>query len=281
MVASLLSALVFPDLDPVALRLGPLVVRWYGLTYLLAFACAYFALRVMSRRQRLRVSVDQLHGLVLAIAAGVVIGGRAGWWFFYHRAIGAEPWYEPFAIWHGGMSFHGGLVGVAAAALLWTRWHRAPFWNVADSLALVAPAGLFFGRLANFVNAELVGRRTDVPWGVVFPGDTFARHPSQLYEAVTEGLLLLVVLSFLTARRAPREGQVAAYFLLLYGTIRFLIEFTREPDEQVGFIVFGWLTMGQLLSLVLLTVGAAIWWVRKWDAGITSPTGATRRRTLP
>ncbi len=159
------------------------------------------------------------------------------------------------------MSFHGGLIGVALALTLWTWRNRAPFLNLADCLALVTPLGLFFGRIANFINAELVGRKTDVPWGMVFPGDTFARHPSQLYEAFLEGPLLLAILWAVWKLKPPAEGRIAALFLILYGVFRFAVEFTREPDPQLGYIAFGWLTMGQLLSVALACAGIVLWFV--------------------
>lgn len=257
------ASILFPHLDPVVFRLGPLAVRWYGLAYVVGFVIAYETLRRMAARGHLRVSADALGELVSWLALGVVLGGRTGWWLFYHRSAGAvEPWYEPIAIWHGGMSFHGGLIGVSLALLLWSWARRAPFWNLADCLALVTPIGLFLGRIANFINAELVGRPTSVPWGVIFPGESIARHASQLYEAALEGPLLLLILWLVWRRHRLRDGQVAALFLIVYGLFRFVVEFTRQPDEQLGFIAFGWLTMGQLLSIVLALAGALLWFVR-------------------
>ena len=189
-----LASIQYPQIDPVLFRMGPLAVRWYGAAYLLGFLLAYGVLRGLIRRGQLRLSPLGLEGLVAWLFAGVIVGGRAGWWFFYHRGGAVEPWYEPLAIWHGGMSFHGGLIGVAVALGVWAWTKRAPFWNIADCLALVVPIGLFFGRIANFINAELVGRPTDLPWGVVFPGETIARHPSQIYEAVLEGVVLALIL---------------------------------------------------------------------------------------
>src|SRR6185437_15404836 len=152
-----------------------------------------------------------------------------------HRNTGApEPWYEPFALWHGGMSFHGGLMGVAVVLVLWSWLRHAPVLNVADCAALVTPIGLFFGRIANFINSELVGRPTALPWGVTFPGDMVPRHPSQLYEAVLEGPVLLLALWLTFRWRRPRDGRLAAQFLIIYGLSRFFIEFTREPDAQLG-----------------------------------------------
>lgn len=254
-----LAVLRYPSFDPVVVRLGFLALRWYGLAYLLGFALAFAALRRMSRRRTLFLPVAAVADLVSWLALGVIVGGRTGWWLFYHRAGGApEPWYEPVAIWHGGMSFHGGLLGVVATLALWSWRRRASFWNLADGLALVAPLGLFFGRLANFVNAELVGRPTGVAWGMVFPGDSVPRHPSQLYEAVLEGPLLSLVVWAATGSRRAASGYPASTFLAAYGLIRFVVEFTREPDPQVGFVAFGWLTMGQTLSAALVLSGAVL-----------------------
>jgi phosphatidylglycerol---prolipoprotein diacylglyceryl transferase len=255
-----LGAIQFPHLNPDALRLGSLHIRWYGLAYLLGFALAFAALGRMSRSGILRLPAVLVGDLVSWLAMGVMLGGRIGWWLFYHRGAGAiEPWYEPLAIWHGGMSFHGGLIGVLIALLIWSRKMQAPFWNLADCLALFAPLGLFFGRIANFINAELVGRPTSVPWGVIFPGDSIPRHPSQLYEAMLEGIALPLILWIVFRFARTRDGQIAALFLMVYGILRFSVEFTREPDAQLGFIAFGWLTMGQLLSIFLAAAGTALW----------------------
>lgn len=223
-MSHVVAALTYPAIDPVLFRLGPLAVRWYGLAYLAAFLVGYLGLRRMIRSGRLRLSGDSLSDLLCWLVAGVMLGGRLGWWIFYHRGEGAAaPWYEPFAVWHGGMSFHGGLAGVAVALLVWAWRNKAPLFNIADCVALVAPIGLFFGRIANFINTELVGRPTSVPWGFVFPGETIARHPSQLYEALLEGPLLLVALWALASRRRRHEGRTAAAFLVLYGVARFPI----------------------------------------------------------
>ena len=277
-----LSSVLYPPIDPVALRLGPLAIRWYGLAYLAGFLIAFLALRRMARKETLHVAADAVSELVGWIAIGVVLGGRLGWWVFYHRAAGAlEPWYEPFAIWHGGMSFHGGLIGVAVALLAWSRLRHASVWNLADCLSLVTPIGLSFGRIANFINAELVGRPTAVPWGVIFPGESVARHPSQLYEAVLEGPLLLLVLWAARKRLRRSDGAVAALFLMFYGIFRFAVEFTRQPDSQLGFIAFGWLTMGQLLSIVIAGIGAILWITRgRFAASASKKTELDHSRAL-
>lgn len=250
-----LAAIAFPLIDPVAFHVGPLAVRWYGLAYLATFAVGYFILRSLARRGRMPIPLSQVANLVPWLIAGVMLGGRAGWWIFYHRPDGMpDAWYEPLAVWHGGMSFHGGLIGVIIALAFWCWRNHAPFWAVADVLAVVAPIGLFLGRIANFVNAELVGRPTSLPWGVVFPGDIVARHPSQLYEALLEGPVLLIIL-VMAFRHHRRSGTVAALFLVIYGLFRIAVEFVRQPDEQIGFLAFGCLTMGQVLSAALVVIG--------------------------
>ena len=256
----LLAAIHYPEFDPVIFRLGPLAIRWYGLAYFLAFILCYFALETLSKRRQLRITREQISDLIVYLAASVVVGGRAGWWLIYHRTPQSpEPWYEPVAIWNGGMSFHGGLIGVVLVAWFWSWRNRVSLWHIADNLALVTPIGLLLGRLANFINAELVGRPTELPWGVIFPGDEFARHPSQLYEALLEGPLLLAGLWGTRRFCKAYDGRTAGLFVMLYSLFRFGVEFTREPDVQIGFIAFGWLTMGQLLSLILLLCGVAIW----------------------
>lgn len=261
MKTSTVAYLTHPQFDPVIFRLGPFEPRWYGLAYVLGFVAAYLWLHHMVRAGRLRITADQLGRLVSWLIIGVLAGGRLGWWLFYHRPDGRpEPWYEPLAVWHGGMSFHGALLGVSLVFALWSWRNRAPLWNVADCAALAAPVGLFLGRLANFINAELVGRPTTVPWAVLFPGHDLPRHPSQLYEAILEGPVLLAVLWLIERwRRRPADGAIAAAFLTTYGLFRFAVEFTREPDDQIGFLAWDWLTMGQLLSVAIAVAGAALW----------------------
>jgi phosphatidylglycerol---prolipoprotein diacylglyceryl transferase len=256
-----LALITYPQIDPVMFQIGPLKIRWYGVAYLTAFVIAYFLLGRMSKNKLLRISQDALSDLVGWLALGVVAGGRTGWWIFYHKAdpTSPEPWWEPIAIWHGGMSFHGGLTGVLLILFIWSKIHRAPVLNIADCLALVAPIGLFLGRIANFINAELVGRPSNVPWAMIFPGDNIPRHPSQLYEAILEGPFLLCAVWAMKSWKHRRDGQIAATFVIVYAIFRFCVEFTREPDKQLGFIAFNWLTMGQLLSLAIGLLGA-LWW---------------------
>jgi phosphatidylglycerol---prolipoprotein diacylglyceryl transferase len=258
-----LSLIPYPQIDPIMFEIGPLKVRWYGMAYLTGFVIAYFVLGRLVRKGVLRISKEGLSDLVGWLALGVVAGGRTGWWIFYHKVdptSSPEPWWEPIAIWHGGMSFHGGLTGVLLVLWIWCKVNKAPVLNVADCLALVTPIGLFLGRIANFINGELVGRESHVPWAMIFPGYTEPRHPSQLYEALLEGPLLLVVLWALKTWKNRKDGHIAAAFIMCYAVFRFLVEFTREPDKQLGFIAFGWLTMGQLLSVAIGLAGL-VWWV--------------------
>lgn len=246
-------------IDPVAFHIGPLAVRWYGLAYMAAFVISYSMLRGAIGRKTLPLSRERLDELLFWLVVGVIVGGRLGWWLFYRpTATAFDSWYEAFAIWHGGMSFHGGLTGVAIATFIWTRCRHVPVWNLLDHLALTAPIGLMLGRIANFINAELIGRPSDLPWAIVFPGEDVARHPSQLYEALLEGPVLLLSLLIVRKLLPARDGVIAGAFLVFYGLFRFMVEFTRQPDPQLGFIGWGWLTMGQLLSSVIATVGLAL-----------------------
>lgn len=255
-----MAAITFPSIDPVAFHIGPHAVRWYGLAYLLSFFLAYLVLRRMVGAGTLRIPIRSLGGLLGFLAIGVIVGGRAGWWVFYHRnAFIAESWYEPMAVWHGGMSMHGGLVGTWIAVCVWSRMRHVAFGNVADCLVLVAPIGVFCVRTANFVNAELIGRVSNVAWAVVFPGELCPRHPSQLYEAVLAGPILLGCLWVTRRWVRMHEGRTAAIFLMLYAGLRFGLEFTRNPDGHLGFIALEWVTMGQILSLGTMGLGVCLW----------------------
>lgn len=252
---------IYQNLDPVALSLGPLVVRWYGLAYVAGFALAAFIIYRIARRWRLGLTMDDLLTLMICAIVGVVVGGRLGYVLFYGDGYCFAHPLEILAFNQGGMSFHGGLVGLLAGGAVAARLTRVPYLTLADLGAIAAPLGLFFGRCANFVNGELWGAPTDGPWGVVFGGAAgmMPRHPSQLYEAVLEGLVIFCVLFALSRRLPPRpRGTFVGAFLVLYGIFRFLIEFVREPDVQLGYLWGGWLTMGQLLSAPLVVAGVAL-----------------------
>jgi phosphatidylglycerol:prolipoprotein diacylglycerol transferase len=251
--------MTFPNIDPIAIELGPLAVRWYGLSYMAGIALAWWLLHVRAKRLDSGWSADEVSDLVFNCALGAVIGGRLGYVLFYNfSAYAADP-ISVFKVWEGGMSFHGGLIGLFCAVTWCQRASGKPYWVIADFLTPAGPVGLFFGRIANFINQELWGAPTDVPWAVVFPlVDEMPRHPSQLYEAALEGALLFVVLWAFSRRPRP-AGAVMGLFLLGYGLIRFTIEFVRTPDVHLDYLAFDWLTMGQVLSAPMVVIG--VWLV--------------------
>ncbi len=249
----------YPDIDPIILRLGPFKIRWYGLMYVLGFIAAWFVVRREIGRRRfaaLAARWEDLNGILLL---ALILGGRLGYVCIYNPGWYLAHPLDVLRIWQGGMSFHGALVGVLLAGAVYCRRHRLPFLQVADVYVLPVPIGLGLGRLGNFINGELYGRITDVPWAMAFPaGGPAPRHPSQLYEAVGEGLALFCLLWF-ARRRIARAGGLLALFLIGYGMIRFGLEFFREPDPQLGLVVAGVGTMGQLLSAGMVVAGAALW----------------------
>ena len=252
---------IFQSLDPVAFSVGPFAVRWYGIAYVLGFICAGLMIWRVAKRWRIRVDEDALFTIMLCVIIGIIVGGRLGYVLFYGNGYYFEHPLEIFALNHGGMSFHGGLIGVMVAGIVAARLTHIPYLTLADMGCVAAPLGLLFGRLANFVNGELWGAPTDLPWGVVFGGTAgdMPRHPSQLYEAFLEGLVIFCVMFLLSRKRPPRpRGTLFGIFLIMYGVFRFLIEFVREPDVQLGYLWGGWLTMGQLLSVPLIVAGVCV-----------------------
>ena len=252
---------IYQGLDPIAFSLGPLVVRWYGRAYVLGFVCAAAIIYFVAKRWKLGMSEDNLLTLMVCAIVGVVLGARIGYVLFYGDGYYLSHPLEILAFNQGGMSFHGGLVGLLIGGAVAARMTRIPFLTLADLGSIAAPIGLFFGRCANFVNGELWGAPTDGPLGVVFGGAAgmMPRHPSQLYEAVLEGIVIFCVLFALSRKRPPRpQGTFLGAFLVLYGIFRFLIEFVREPDVQLGYLWGGWLTMGQVLSAPLIVGGIAL-----------------------
>lgn len=252
---------IFQSLDPVAFSVGPFAVRWYGIAYVLGFICAGLMIWRVAKRWRIRVDEDALFTIMLCVIIGIIVGGRLGYVLFYGNGYYFEHPLEIFALNHGGMSFHGGLIGVMVAGIVAARLTHIPYLTLADLGCVAAPLGLLFGRLANFVNGELWGAPTDLPWGVVFGGTAgdMPRHPSQLYEAFLEGLVIFCVMFLLSRKRPPRpRGTLFGIFLIMYGVFRFLIEFVREPDVQLGYLWGGWLTMGQLLSVPLIIAGICV-----------------------
>ena len=253
-------AWAFPDIDPVAISLGPVVIRWYALAYLAGFVFGWRYCLSLARKNPQAPSAQLYDDFLTWAVVGTVLGGRLGYILFYQTDFYFSHPVEMLKVWHGGMSFHGGMLGVISAAWIFSRLHKIRFLAFTDILACVTPIGLGLGRLANFVNGELYGRPTDVPWAIIFPrGGDVPRHPSQIYEAGLEGLVLFFILLFLV--RQPkirgRTGMISGLFLLLYGCFRFGLEFFREPDAQLGFL-YGGATMGQVLCLPMILFGAYI-----------------------
>ncbi|MDX1625250.1 MAG: prolipoprotein diacylglyceryl transferase [Wenzhouxiangellaceae bacterium] len=269
---------ILVDFDPVALDLGVFQIHWYGISYLLAFASCWWLLRRRARQDHWPITQAQVGDYLFWMIVGVVIGGRMGYVLFY----GLDRWFaDPlFPLWlqQGGMSFHGGLVGVLVAMALYARHLGVPFLKLGDFTAQVVPLGLAFGRIGNFIGGELWGRPADVPWAMVFPAaldsapsdpealrqawaaglyDEMGRHPSQLYQAALEGLLLFVIV-WIFARRPRPTGAVGGLFLAGYAVFRWIAEFFREPDAHLGFVAFEWLTMGQVLSIPMFVAGVAL-----------------------
>lgn len=246
----------FPHIDPVFLSIGPLKFRWYGLMYVLSFVATYFIIRSEAARKQLPLTKDDIADLVFYGAMGVVLGGRIGYILFYNLGFYLVNPLKLFAVWEGGMSFHGGFLGVIVAFLLYSRSRSITFFSLTDMAALCAPVGLGLGRIGNFINGELYGRSTSVPWGVVFPGsDGIPRHPSQLYEAFLEGLMLFCIVHFVS-RRTKTDGVTSFALCAGYGLFRFIVEFYRQPDAHIG-LFLGLFSMGQLLSLPMFLFGVA------------------------
>ncbi len=250
--------LPFPNIDPVAISLGPLKIHWYGLMYLIGFAAAWLLGRWRAKQPGSGWNNEQVGDLIFYCALGLVLGARLGYMLFYQFDTVLDNPLELFKIWQGGMSFHGGAIGVMVSIWLFGRKYDKNFFNVTDFLVPLAPLGIFAGRMGNFINGELWGRVTDSPLGMIFPtGGPLPRHPSQLYEAALEGLVLFVILWLYSSKTRPKMA-VSGLFLLGYGSFRFVVEFFREPDAHLGFIAFDWLTMGQILSLPMIIGGMVL-----------------------
>jgi phosphatidylglycerol:prolipoprotein diacylglycerol transferase len=284
------------QLDPILIELGPLKVHWYGVMYLLGFAAAWFLGRSRVRAGRLPGVSEQAFGdLMFYAMLGVIFGARIGYILIYDLSSYIADPLQIVKIWQGGMSFHGGLAGVLVASLWWARRHRLHFFDVVDFVAPLVPAGLGLGRLGNFINGELWGKYTEGGWGVIFPHaeadlagldaatlqtmhasgvlDQFARHPSQLYQLSLEGVAMFCLLWWFSRRPRPRYA-VAGLFALLYGCFRFLVEFVRLPDEQIGYLAFDWLTMGQVLSMPLIALGLILLWLSRRAPTLQPQPGA-------
>jgi phosphatidylglycerol:prolipoprotein diacylglycerol transferase len=255
-------AIPFPAIDPVLIHLGPLQIRWYALAYIVGIVLGWQLMRRLVQRPGWEITPEAVDDLLFYVTLGVILGGRIGYVLFYNAGYYLAHPVEILSVWRGGMSFHGGLLGVLIATMLFARTRGLAFLELADALAVVTPIGLFFGRLANFINGELWGRAASVPWAMVFPHAEPAvpRHPSQLYEAGLEGLLLFAFMLWLAYRQPYRpaaRGTLGGAFLIGYALARIVVEFFREPDAQLGFLAAG-ATMGQLLSLPMLAAGMAL-----------------------
>lgn len=246
--------LQLPNIDPVIVQLGPFALRWYGVMYLIGFLIGFLVIRHLAEKRQLPLNRDGQSDLLFYCVLGVILGGRLGYVLFYNAGYYLQHPLQIFSVWEGGMSFHGGLLGVVVAAVLFSWRRKLPVLLLGDILVTASALGLGLGRIGNFINGELWGRVTNVPWGMVFPAaGPEPRHPSQLYEAFLEGLVLFIVLWWLHRRKAP-HGVPFFSFFLLYGSFRFLIEFFRQPDAHLGFLWAG-ATMGQILCLPMILVG--------------------------
>ena len=264
------AALPFPDIDPVALQLGPLAIRWYGLAYVVGIVLGWRYARALASNDRLwggrsPFTAQDMDDLLTWVAVGVIAGGKIGYNLLYQPGAILENPLNLVAVWQPGMSFHGGMLGTILAMVLFARSRGLPVWSTLDTVAAAVPIGLFFGRIANFINSELWGRPTELAWGVVFPnGGPDARHPTQLYEAALEGVVLFIVLRWLThsggslALRHP--GRVGGAFVAGYGIFRTFIEFVRVPDEHIGYLTGGWVTIGMLYSVPMILAGGWAYW---------------------
>ena len=259
--------LSFPDIDPVLVEIGPLKVRWYGLMYVLGFMASYFLVQFQIRKHKYTLLAEHFENINLVLILSVIVGGRLGYVLFYNLSYYTQHPLEIFATWTGGMSFHGACFALIVSGWWYTRKIGLDFWKTADIYVATIPVGLGLGRIGNFINGELFGRETDLPWGMVFPyGGSVPRHPSQLYEASLEGAVLFAILWIAKDkpwqhRRYWPHGSILALFLICYGFFRMGIELVREPDQQIGFLLNSF-TMGQLLSFLMVAGGALLWSLR-------------------
>ncbi|MFQ5597500.1 MAG: prolipoprotein diacylglyceryl transferase [Nitrospiria bacterium] len=249
----------YPNIDPVFFRIGPLAFRWYGMMYALSFISAIFLIRYIAFKKQLKITQDQISDLMLYAALGVILGGRLGYALIYNPGYYFSNLSKVFAVWEGGMSFHGGMIGAIAGGALYCKRHHFSFYEVADVAMVSVPIGLGLGRIGNFINGELFGRPTDLPWCMIFPqGGDLCRHPSQLYQAGLEGGALFLILWVLSKKELAR-GILFWSLILFYGLFRFFVEFAREPDAHIG-LFLDLFSMGQLLSLPMFVLGLIMVW---------------------
>lgn len=259
--------LPYPQIDPVALAIGPLKIHWYGLMYLIGIGAAWLILSRRLNRFDPTWTKEKLSDLVFWVAMGVIVGGRLGYVLLYDLSAYIANPLLIFEVWKGGMAFHGGLIGVMLAVWGFGKRNGKSFFQIMDFIAPVVPIGLGAGRIGNFINAELWGKASDVPWAMIFPTDPqqLARHPSQLYQFALEGVALFLIL-WLYSRKPRPTMAVSGMFALFYGIFRFIVEFVRVPDAQLGYLAFGWVTMGQILCIPMIAGGLLlIWWAYNRD----------------
>jgi phosphatidylglycerol:prolipoprotein diacylglycerol transferase len=248
----------YPEIDPVAISIGPLKVHWYGLMYVIGIGTTWWLARNRTKQPGFPWTANQIEDLIFYTALCMIIGGRLGYVFFYNFSAFLQDPMMLFRVWQGGMAFHGGMLGAIAGMWLYGRQQKIHLFSLTDFIAPYVPIGLFAGRIGNFINGELWGKPTDLPWAMVFPGaGPEPRHPSMLYEAFLEGIVMFIALNWFSKRNPPRMA-VSGMFLLLYGIFRLIVEFVRMPDAHIGYLAFGWLTMGQLLSLPMIFFGLAL-----------------------
>ncbi len=247
---------IYPHINPVAIQLGPLKIHWYGFMYLVGFLSAWVLAKYRSSKQNNKWTTEMVSDVIFYSAIGVVIGGRVGYMLFYGLSDFINHPLSIFEIWNGGMAFHGGVIGVAIALLFFSKKYHLNFFDVTDFIVPFVPIGLGAGRIGNFINGELWGRVTTMPWGMIYPHvDAMPRHPSEVYEFLLEGVTLFCILWFYSCKPKPRMA-VTGLFLLLYGVFRFSCEFFRQPDIQLGFVFDNWMSQGQLLSIPMIVLGA-------------------------
>ena len=246
----------YPHINPVLLKIGPVKIHWYGVMYLVGFVIIWLLASLKVKKSKGLWTYDQLSDLIFYGIIGVLLGGRLGYIFFYNFSDYISNPFEMIKVWDGGMSFHGGLIGVIIAFIIFAKKNKKNLFQVGDFIVPFVPIGLGAGRIGNFINGELWGKATNLPWAMIFPTDPahLPRHPSMLYEFFLEGVVLFIILFIYSGKERPRMA-VSGLFLLLYGVFRFLIEFVRVPDAQLGYIAWGWLTMGQILSFPMILVG--------------------------